>query len=336
MLYRNQEVRRLVWISAAIGILSTVVAGFVSIESAIITLLASLSLIFAFLWFTRWRYREIEKLSGYLRQIASGDYSLDVRDNKEGELSILKNDIYKMTLMLSEQSAALQQDKVRLTDAISDISHQLKTPLSSMMVMADLLRDGGLPELKRAEFTRHLRVQLERIEWLISSLLKLSKIDAGTVHFKRDAIQAGRLIDNALTPLQIPIEIKQLNIEIDGDPTVMLACDMNWTVEALINILKNAVEHTPDGGTIWIAYTDNALFTEIVVADNGIGIAKEDVPFIFRRFYKGKHAKEGSIGIGLALAHSIITSQGGHIEVRRGLREGKGTEFRMKMYKTIV
>src|SRR5690606_16460644 len=138
---------------------------------------------------TRWRYREIEKLASYLRKVSSGDYTLDVRDNFEGELSILKSDIYKVTRMLSEQRALLQQDKLMLTDAISDISHQLKTPLTSMMVMADLLSDSNLPDEKRTEFTNNIRIQLERIEWLVSSLLKLSKIDAGTAQFKKERVE---------------------------------------------------------------------------------------------------------------------------------------------------
>ena len=263
-----------------------------------------------------WRYREIEKLSGYLRQISGGDYSLDVRDNQEGELSILKNDIYKVTIMLSEQSSLLRQDKIQLTDAISDISHQLKTPLTSMMVMADLLRDEHLPETKRTEFTRNIRIQLERIDWLVSSLLKLSKIDAGTVSFKKDELAVGKLIQKSLESVLIPMDIKEQTVSIEGENTVSFIGDLNWTVEALINILKNCVEHTKPGGKIAITYSENALFTEILIADNGKGISKEDLPSIFHRFYKGKNAGEDSIGIGLAMAHSIITSQNGAIDVK--------------------
>ena len=150
------------------------------------TLITSILLIGCSIGFTRWRYKELEKLSSYLRQISGGDYSLDVRDNYEGELSILKSDIYKVTLMLSEQGSLLRQDKIQLTDAISDISHQLKTPITSMTVMAELLSDVALPTTKRTEFTRNIHIQLQRIDWLVTSLLKLSKIDAGTVQFKKD------------------------------------------------------------------------------------------------------------------------------------------------------
>jgi putative ABC transport system permease protein len=157
----------------SITVLATVIAAFISPLAAVATLITSVLLMGCSLYLANLRYREIQKLSGYLRQVSRGDYSLDIRDNQEGDLSVLKNDIYKVTLMLSEQGSLLQQEKHRLTEAIADISHQLKTPLTSMMVMADLLRDVNLPEEKRTEFTRKIRMQLERIEWLVSSLLKL-------------------------------------------------------------------------------------------------------------------------------------------------------------------
>lgn len=182
---RNREFRWLLLTMCLISLVATVVASFISLETAWITAVTSALLIGCSVLFTHWRYGEIEKLSGYLRQISSGNYTLDVRDNQEGELSILKNDIYKVTLMLSEQSALLQEDKMKLTNAISDISHQLKTPLTSMTVMADLLSDPDLNVEKRMEFTRKISLQLERIGWLVSSLLKFSKIDAGTIHFKK-------------------------------------------------------------------------------------------------------------------------------------------------------
>lgn len=328
---RNREIRYFILIMSAISLAAIAAAALVSLIATVIIAVASVLLLACSLLFTRWRYGELEKLSRYLRQISSGDYSLDVRDNQEGELSILKNDIYKMTLMLSENSLMLQQDKIQLTDAISDISHQLKTPLTSMMMMADLLNDADLPIAKRMEFTRNIRIQLERIEWLVSSLLKLSKIDAGTVPFRKERIEVDKLIGKALEPVLIPIDIKALTVSIKQEDNVSLIGDLNWTAEALINILKNSVEHTQEGGSIDITLSENALFTEITIADNGAGIARGELPYIFKRFYKGKHAGEGSIGIGLAMAHSIITSQNGDIEVKS--EQGKGTMFRIKFYK---
>ncbi|WP_404430531.1 ATP-binding protein [Sutcliffiella horikoshii] len=330
-MWRNREIQLYLIVMILIGaVVSGAAAFFLTISAAMLVLITSVLLIACSLIFTRWRYREIENLSGYLRRISNGDYELDVRDNHEGELSILKSDIYKVTLMLSEQSSYLEQDKIKLTNAISDIAHQLKTPLTSMMVMADLLSGNKLDESKRAEFTQNIRVQLERIEWLVSSLLKLSKIDAGTVIFKKDNVSVLGLIERAVQPVLIPMDIKEQTLSVDGHDSVTFTGDNHWTAEALINILKNCVEHTTVGGQVSISFSENPLYTEIKIKDNGHGIPKEDLPYIFRRFYKGKNAGEDSVGIGLAMAYSIITSQQGDIEVRS--EQGKGTEFHIKFY----
>lgn len=328
---RNREIQWLFVTMCSISLLAIVISAMMSLAVAVLTCITSALLITCSLVFTRWRYTEIGNLSSYLRQISNGNYTLDVRDNQEGELSILKNDIYKVTLMLSEHSALLQHDKVQLTNAISDISHQLKTPLTSMTVMADLLSEPELPPEKRTEFTRNIRIQLERIGWLVSSLLKFSKIDAGTVQFKKDSILVRALFQKSLEPVLIPMDIKQQTVSIKGDDAVSFLGDLNWTAEAVINILKNCVEHTPEGGEISISFAENALYTEVIIADNGKGIPKEELPYVFQRFYKGKNASEDSVGIGLALSHSIITSQNGDIHVKSG--KGTGTQFHIKFYK---
>ncbi|GIP03360.1 MULTISPECIES: HAMP domain-containing sensor histidine kinase [Paenibacillus] len=331
---RNREIKMLLFVMGSISLAAIVAALMISPAAAVLVFFLSILLIGGSLLFTKWRYREIEKLSVYLREISSGNDTLDVRDNTEGELSILKNDIYKVTRMLSEHRSLLQRDKLQLTDAISDISHQLKTPLTSMTVMADLLSAPDLPPAKRTEFTHHIRIQLERIDWLVSSLLKLSKMDAKTIPFKKDRIPMKNLIQKALEPVMIPMDIKGQTVSIAGDDDVSFVGDFNWTAEAVINILKNGVEHTPEGGAIAISFSENALYTEIVIADNGKGIPKEELPYIFKRFYKGKNASEGSIGIGLAMAQSIIASQNGVIDVTSDSE--KGTQFRIKFYKQVI
>lgn len=334
-LLRNREIQILLTIHLLIsGIGFTLAAIFVSMHAAIFVLCVSIILISCTLIFTKWRYREIEKLSGYLQQISNGNFQLDVRDNLEGELSILKSQIYKVTKMLVEQGAVLHEDKAKLTIAISDISHQLKNPLTSMMVMTDLLRDKRLDDGKRAEFNRNLQVQLERMEWLVSSLLKLSKIDAGTIAFKKEKVLVGPLVQTAVEPLLVPMDIKMQSLDVKGDKKTAFIGDFNWTAEALINIVKNCVEHTAEGGEISILFSENALFTKITISDNGKGIAKEDLPYIFKRFYKGKNASDDSVGIGLAMAHSIITSQQGDIEVTS--QPGVGTKFQIKFYKQVI
>lgn len=274
-----------------------------------------------FLLFTKWRYQQLERLAAYLKKINTGDYSLDVRDNTEGELSILKNEIYKATVMLQEQNNALHREKLFMKEALSDISHQLKTPLTSMFMMTDLLCDGDLPEQKRMEFTDRIRAQLERLQWLVASLLKLSKLDAGTITFHQQKVVPKELIEKACAPLIIPMELKQQKLVIETDD-ISLLCDVNWTVEALVNILKNCVEHTPVGGQIRISCSSNPLRSTISIEDEGPGIHRDDLPYIFNRFYKGKHASNDSVGIGLAMAWSIISSQGGHLEVRNNHTQG--------------
>ncbi|MEI2400804.1 sensor histidine kinase, partial [Paenibacillus phytohabitans] len=174
----------------------------------------------------------------------------------------------------------------------------------------------------------------ERIEWLVSSLLKLSKIDAGTVPFKKDTVYVSELVERAVQPVLVPMDVKQQTLIVEGDKEVSMIGDFNWTTEALINVLKNCVEHTQEGGRISITFSENALYTEIIISDNGKGIAKEDVPYIFKRFYKGKNAGEDSVGIGLAMAYSIIKSQQGDIEVKSA--EEKGTIFIIKFYKQVI
>lgn len=333
-MWRNREIRTYILVMCIIGMIATIGASFFSPVIALSAATFSMLFIACSLIFTAWRYRELARLSAYLRRISEGDYSLDLRDNQEGELSVLKNDIYKVTLRLSEQSSLLKQDKIKLTDAIADISHQLKTPLASMMVMTDLLSDPRLNEDKRAEFTHNISVQLERIQWLVSSLLKISKIDAGAVSFKKERIPVVNLINKAVEPVLIPMDIKEQTLLIEGEDTLFLQVDLNWTAEALANILKNCVEHTPQGGKISISFIENPLFTNITIADNGSGISKEDIPHIFQRFYKGKNSSEDSVGIGLNLAHSIITAQNGDIEVKS--TEGEGTQFSIKFYKQVI
>jgi signal transduction histidine kinase len=289
---------------------------------------------FISLWMTKRRYSDMKELSGYLRRIYSGDYSLDIRDSVEGELSILKNEIYKVTLILSKQADQLLAEKEQLANAISDISHQLKTPLTSMTVMADLLSSEGLEPDKRKEFTKTLDTQLERMEWLLTSLLKLSKIDAGTINFKKEQVIAAELVDKALKPLLIVMELKDQKLVVEDEGKVTFLGDCNWSAEALINILKNCIEHTPEGGTIMIQTEDNPIYTGIIITDNGRGIAKEDLPYIFKRFYKGKNAGEESVGIGLAMAKSIVEKQNGDITVTS--QPTIGSRFVIKFYKQIT
>jgi signal transduction histidine kinase len=278
-------------------------------------------------------YKQVAGLSAYLRQIEAGDYALDVRDNGEGSFSLLKNDLYKVTVRLREQAEMLQKDKTALSNLIADISHQIKTPLTSMGVLVDLLADDP-PEADRRAFVERLRAQIGRIQWLVAALLKLARLDAGTAAFKTETVDVRRLIERALESLQIPLEIKKQSLEVHGADGASFTGDLNWSAEALTNVVKNCIEHTPEGGRIEISYGANALYAEIVISDDGKGIASRDLPNIFNRFYRGENAGENSVGIGLALAKAILIAQGGDISVSS--QSGIGTRFAIRVFRGVV
>ena len=333
-MFRNKEFSLFIIASIVATCILLAIAYVISWAAFIMVALTVIIIGAIFIIYTGWRYKEIEKLSCYLRNISNGNYGLDVRDNREGELSILRNEIFKVTERLSQNSEYLKRDKMRMADAIADISHQLKTPLTSMQVMLDLLEQPTLPWEKHEEFLRSLQLQLERMDWLITSLLKLSKLDAGTISFSREQVKVSSLIEQAMQPIAIPLEVKELQVELQGDLEAIFHVDRKWTTEAFINVLKNAVEHTPPHGRIEITINDTSLYTEVSIADSGAGVAKEDLPHLFKRFYKGKHSGESSIGIGLALSYGIMQAQNGIIEVCNG-RQG-GTIFTLKWYKVEV
>lgn len=294
----------------------------------------AVALIIASILFTLWRYKRIESLSQLLKRIAIGEYELDVRDSKEGELNILKSEIYKVTVTLREQASNLMKEKDFLVQSLSDISHQLKTPLTSMSVMTELLQSESLPAEKRLEFTRSILVQIQRLEWLVSSLLRMAQLDAGSLQFKATDVEMRAIVEHALRHLLIPIEVKDLVLEVDIPDEVTIHCDPNWTAEALTNVIKNAVEHTPEGGKIQIRGEQNIMYELIEVRDSGAGISRTDLPHIFERFYKANSAAKESIGIGLAMSKSLLQRQSASITVRS--EEGRGSIFTIKFYKQIV
>lgn len=331
---RNKEIRAYIALLALVCFIGTIACFWVDIIAGIIVMSALLLMIIISLIFTNCRYKQIENLSQYLKRIAGGEYSLDIRDNDEGELSILKSEIYKVTVTLSEQAELLKKDQAFLTNSLSDISHQLKTPLTSMFVMTDLISDKNLPPDKRIEFKKNIKSQLERLQWLVDSLLKLSRIDAGVVEFKKDRVNISQLIRKATEHLLIPMELKEQTLQVSGDEHICFIGDFNWSSEALTNIIKNCHEHTSYGGRILINFSDTPVYTMITISDTGEGIDQYDLPYIFNRFYKGKNAKSESIGIGLAMSKRILENQGAVIEAIS--EKDKGTQFIIKIYKRIV
>lgn len=271
-------------------------------------------------------YKKIGKIDKYMNNILNDDYSINIKDYCEGDISNLKNDIYKMTIKLKEQSELLIKEKKYLEETLQDISHQIKTPLTSMYMINDILTNEKDENIKK-EFLIKNKNQIERIEWLVTSLLKLSRLESGTVKLKKEKINLKELIDKAIEPINVLLELKNIKLTKNIED-VNLNVDINWTIEALLNIIKNACEHTVD--TIEIIGSTNPLYTEIKIIDNGTGISKKDIKHIFERFYKGNHNKE-SIGIGLNMSKKIINLQNGLIEVSSN--EGVGSTFIIKLYK---
>lgn len=275
--------------------------------------------------------KKINEITRYIEEINKKNYKLDIEDNSEDELSILKNELYKVTVMLKELAENSQNDKLKLKDSLSDISHQLKTPITSIIIMLDnILDDKEMPENIRNEFIKDIKREIINIKFLVESILKLSKIDSNTVKFIKKEVNIKELITEALKNISMIKEIRNIKINVKGNSKDTIICDMKWQVEAITNILKNCIEHSAENGKIDIEYEKNKIYTEIKIMDYGTGIEREDLPHIFERFYKGKNSSSDSIGIGLPLSKSIIESNNGYIEVESEL--GKGTIFTIKYF----
>lgn len=278
------------------------------------------------------RNQKIQEIIKYIEAINNKNYDLKIAENTEDDLSNFRNELYKIAIMLKEQASQSINDKKALQTSLEDISHQLKTPLTSISIMLDNIRENpNMDEHTRQEFIYEISRQINWINWLVISLLKLSKLDSNTAVFVQKEIKVEDLINNVVKNLAIPIDIKQQNVIVNGSSDVMFVGDYNWQLEALTNIVKNCIEHTVENKNIYINWEENNFYTKIAIKDEGVGIDKKDVKHIFERFYKGKNSSENSVGIGLALAKSIIEKDNGYIICSSEL--GRGTTFEIKYMK---
>lgn len=329
LLLRNREIKQFLALTLVIAA-AGVVAGFlISLPAGLLALGLSAVFCTAFFAFLARRYRQIAHISKQIDVVLHGDALFDV-DIREGELSILQSELQKMTLRLREQTDSLSREKEYLADSLADIAHQLRTPLTTVNMITTFLAEPGLDDKRRVALTQELRALLSRVDWLITTLLKISKIEAGTAVFAPEALPAGQLVKDAVAPLLIPLELREVALDITGEVGAVLEVDPGWTMEALANLVNNSMEHTPAGGAITVDIAQNPVYTALTVQDDGRGIDAEDLPHIFERFYRGRNAGENSYGVGLALCRMIITRQGGTIKAEN--LPGGGARFTVRFY----
>lgn len=253
-------------------------------------------------------------MANQLDQILYGSKDVTFSDYQEGELAILNNEIGKLVNRLKEQSESLKKDKIYLADSIADISHQIRTPLTSINLIVDFLKEPELSLKKRQELLWEMEKLLNRIDWLVGTLLKISKLDAGTITLRKDGVNLKELIKKAEESIAIPMELRGQKFSLICNGTEAFCGDFFWSLEPITNIIKNCMEHTPDGGTITVTLEENPIYSSIEIEDTGAGLEKEDCLHLFDRFYKGKNSSADSVGIGLALAKMIIHNQNGTIK----------------------
>ena len=288
-------------------------------------------LLIIFLIYIKNKDKDIKDITKYIEEINKGNYELKINSISEDELSILKNEIYKTTIKLKEAYINTNNDKLSIKKSLEDISHQLKTPLTSILIMLDnLIDDPNMDINTRQDFITDIKRQVVNINFLVQNLLKLSKFDSNTIHFIKENNKLSNILKEAIKNVSTLCDLKDIKIIINGDDESTIYSDFKWEVEALTNILKNSIEHTKDKKEILVDYNTNNVYSIIKIKDYGVGIAHDDLKHIFERFYKGKNSSPDSIGIGLSLAKAIINEDNGIISVESN---SNGTTFIIKYYK---
>lgn len=294
----------------------TVILGFaINTAAGVLAVASSAAFGTVFIVFTKARYKNIARISNEIDLILHNADHLYIGELDEGELSILHSEIGKMTLRIREQNEVLKKEKKHLADSLADIAHQLKTPLTSVNLILSLLANNP-DEDQRKVLLREMDELLVRMDWLITTLLKLSRLDAGIIVFHREPIDVNALIRGVLQPFLIQMELHHIELQTDVPKGLFIQGDLNWLSQALQNILKNCLESTGEMGKLQINSTDNPLFTEILIRDSGNGFKEEDLPRIFDRFYQGKNQNASGYGIGLSLCQMIIAGHSGTITAK--------------------
>ncbi len=274
--------------------------------------------------------QRIRMLTSYITRVLDNSELPDMEEVAEGDFGILQSEIYKVVTLLREEYSTELRQKKYMSDMLADISHQFKTPLTAVQLMTELLMEQQVTEERRLEYAANIDNQIGRMTWLIKSLLTLAQLEAGTLELKKEQIDIRQMMNRIEEALGIMAEAAEVDLKFEIPEDIIITGDEGWLREAFSNIIKNAIEHTPEGGTVRIEAAQNNICTQITVTDTGAGIDPAHLPHIFERFYKVGNSSSGSVGIGLAMSKQIINNHGGTVEASSEV--GKGSRFEIRLY----
>lgn len=311
--------------------------------------LLAIALIF-FIAISVTRHRQVMRLANEIDEVLHSGRKVDFADYRESDIALLSNETAKMVGRLARTHDQLEKERNALSDALADVSHQIRTPLTAASLMIPMIEHAN-SDRERIQRARELEVMLDRVSWLVTSLLKIAKFDSGAMRLESTRVDCGELVRSAIMPLETSLDIHDIELDLHIDECASFSGDIMWSAEAIENIVKNCIEHTPSGGKITVRATEDAIATRISIEDTGAGISEEDLPHIFERFYRGREttdrpnmeesgesaqslAQPEGFGIGLALAQALICAQGG--SVRASSKNGSGAKFDIVFPKMIV
>ena len=298
----------------------------------ILNLILGLLIVIIYHRYQKDQTNSIKEIENYLKEINKRNYKLNIKSNDEDEISILRNELYKMTITLKEESENLRNDKHKLKLAVEDISHQLKTPLTSITILLDnIIEDKDMDELTRKRFILETKRKIVYTNNLVQSLLKLARFDTNNVVYNRNDVSVNDLIDIAINNVELLSEISDVKIIKDAFDDFEIYVDKKWQNEAISNILKNAIEHSKSGSEVKVSVSNDKLYSTIKITNYGETIDSKDIRHIFDRFYRASNSKEDSVGIGLNLAKNIVENDNGLIGVESS---DNCTSFTIKYFKS--
>ena len=333
-LFRNKEIKWFLFFYLLFTVAASVVALLINVWTLVVVVAICVISFLFFIFFTKKRHQAISNLSSQIDNILHGEYNINLVPDEEGEIAVLSSELSKMTLRLRDQAEHLEKDKQYLGDSLSDISHQLRTPLTSIrMIISHLANENQSIEQQQADIRKVYKL-LDRTEWLISMLLKIARLESGTVQFAEKPILVETLVKEVIEPLEILMDLKDIQLYCTMDDGVGFTGDQFWSFEAISNIVKNCIEHCEIGGKLEINASENPIFTEIIISDNGVGFQEKDIPHLFDRFYRGSNSVKESAGIGLNLSRMIITKQNGTITAAN--KSSGGAKFTIRFYKGAI